>query len=126
MTAKKRTPPVPLARPRSRAKGSLRDIAIIHGATDDGAGARVLRFRNGAVSAGELRPVREGKPIGDRELVRLKPLHDELPICAVEVVHPGAASERDANGPARVTTDRYRRNWNAVFGQGRKKPALPN
>lgn len=123
-------------------KAAPRDIAILHGPTEDGAGARLLRFRGDTVTAGEIRPAREGQPIGQGELVRLKPLHRELPVCEVEVLHASTAPARDAEsgaesggetgaapeveraaqparqraGPARVSNRRYRRNWNAVFG----------
>jgi hypothetical protein len=89
----------------------------------------MLRFRGDSVQAGELRPAREGQPIGNGELVRLKPLHAELPVCEVEVLHAPdqdgtstesptapASSTRSGTGPARVSTRRYRRNWNVVFG----------
>jgi hypothetical protein len=125
---KKRTP-----------KAGPRDIAILHGPTEDGAGARLLRFRGDTVTAGEIRPAREGQPIGQAELVRLKPLHHQLPVCEVEVLHgsatqaPGdgtadgsessaptestAQPPRHRAGPARVSNRRYRRNWSAVFGE---------
>lgn len=120
MTKKAKPKPVP------------RDIALLHGPTEDGQGARLLRFREGSVQAGELRPVREGQPLGAGELVRLKPLHHQLPVCEVEVLHapakqapedaPDPAQTRSGTGPARVSTRRYRRNWNAVFGA---KPGGP-
>jgi hypothetical protein len=90
------------------------DVALLSGPTEDGEGARLLRFKHGEVYAGEVRPAREGQPLGQRELVRLRPLHDRVPLCAVDVLHaPDAQGER--SGPARVATERYRRNWDAVF-----------
>jgi hypothetical protein len=133
----KRTPKAAAA---ARAPGAPRDIAILHGPTEDGTGARLLRFRGDTVTAGEIRPAREGQPLGQGELVRLKPLHRELPVCEVEVLHasapPATESEsetesetgatpeverlgppaRQRAGPARVSNRRYRRNWSAVFG----------
>jgi hypothetical protein len=107
------------------------DIAILQGPTEDGLGARVVRVKDGAVSAGEVRPAREGEPLAQRELVRLKPLHAELPICEVEVLHGPAEPAPSANsssssskaspGPARVATDTYRKNWGTVFGAKRKR-----
>jgi hypothetical protein len=121
-------------------KAAPRDIAILHGPTEDGTGARLLRFRGDTVTAGEIRPAREGQPLGQGELVRLKPLHRELPVCEVEVLHaptapagdaeteteaestgapdlePAAHPARHRAGPARVSNRRYRRNWSAVFG----------
>lgn len=107
-----------------------KDIAILHGPTEDGEGARMLRFKEGNVYAGEVRPVREGQSVEHSELVRLRPLDPDLPVCEVEVLHtpqtpPQTQAQtqkaRPSNGPARFTTDGYRRNWGAVFGRGRDK-----
>src|ERR1035438_2766899 len=43
-------------------KDATFDVVMVHGATDDGAGAKVLRARPGRLDAGEGRPMREGKP----------------------------------------------------------------
>ena len=101
-----------------------RDVALLHGPTEDGKGTRMLRFKEGNVYAGEVRPVREGEPITS-ELVRLRPMHKEIPVCEVEVLHaPEAAAEtRESDGPARVSSASYRRNWNAIFGAQPKKRA---
>ena len=49
------------------------DVVLMHGPTEDGEGARVLRARPGRLDAGEVRPVREGKPLGGGgEIVRLE------------------------------------------------------
>jgi hypothetical protein len=98
------------------------DVALLSGPTEDGEGARLLRFRRGALYAGEVRPVREGQPLGQHELVRLRPLHDRVPLCEVEVLHaPEAQAER--NGPTRVASKSYRRNWHVVFGSSADKGA---
>jgi hypothetical protein len=91
----------------------------------------LLRFRGDRVQAGEIRPVREGQPLGKGELVRLKPLHRDLPVCEIDVLHSSTEGEpeqteqtegaRSSTGPVRVSTGRYRRNWSVVFG--RKQPA---
>jgi len=121
---------------KPKPKAETRDIAVLQGPTEDGKGARLLRFRGDTVTAGEIRPAREGQPIGplgQSELVRLKPLHRELPVCEIEVLHAPAASEADTesereseaaptrSGPARVSTRRYRRNWSAVFGESAER-----
>lgn len=109
--------------PRTRRKS---DIAILQGPTEDGLGARVVRVKDGTVSAGEVRPAREGEPLDQRELVRLTPVQEQLPICEVEVLHapepPAAGAAGKASpGPAQVATDTYRKNWSAVFGAKRKR-----
>jgi hypothetical protein len=107
-----------------------RDLAILQGPTEDGKGARVVRVKDGEISAGEVRPAREGEPVGDRELVRLTPLGDGGPICEVQVLHdPGKAQsestvdreDRSTHGPVRVANETYRKNWSAVFGGKRER-----
>jgi hypothetical protein len=114
---KKRPQPLPPATPEELPK----DVALLRGPTEDGKGARVVRFKEGAVFAGEVRPLRDGQPIDQHEVVRLRPLAGRGPLCEVEVLH-APAPRRENAGPARVASDSYRRNWNAVFGPpGRKK-----
>ena len=116
-----------MAKPRKQKPP--KDIAILHGPTEDGEGARMLRFKEGAVYAGEVRPVREGQSVEHHELVRLKPVREHSPVCEVEVLHapkPAPATDgddkrRSAHGPARVSNQTYRRNWNTVFGSKQKR-----
>jgi hypothetical protein len=118
-----------MAKPKPRKPKPPQDVAIVHGPTEDGEGARVLRVKNGALYAGEVRPVREGQPIEHHELVRLRPLRENSPVCEVEVVHePPAASAQKSRGqgPARVASDTYRKNWNTIFGAGKQKRARGN
>ena len=61
---KKKARPVPVPK----------DVALLHGPTEDGEGARVLRLKDGELYAGEVRPVREGQPVNEHELVRLRPI----------------------------------------------------
>ncbi|HMI93128.1 MAG TPA: hypothetical protein VK509_17275 [Polyangiales bacterium] len=103
-----------------------KDIAILHGPTEDGEGARLLRLKGGEVWSGEVRPVREGQPIEQHELVRLHPLHPGLPVCEIEVLHAPKATkstpeQRESSGPARVSNPRYRQNWNTIFGNPSRK-----
>jgi hypothetical protein len=112
-------------------KRKPRDLAFLQGPTDDGKGARVLRLKDGELSAGEIRPAKEGEPLADRELVRLTPLQEGAPVCEVEVLHgpaprppseaPAEAAGKPAPGPARVSSDSYRKNWSTVFGAKRKR-----
>lgn len=98
-----------------------KDIAILSGPTEDGQGARMVRIREGGeVSTGEIRPMREGEPLNQAELVRLHPLDATQRVCEVEVLHgpeapatsPSAAS---SPGPARVSNAKYRENWSTIF-----------
>ena len=112
-----------MATPKPRKRKPPQDVAILHGPTEDGEGARVLRLKQGTLYAGEVRPVREGQPIDSHELVRLRPLHEDSPVCEVEVVHDPSTADpkRRGQGPARVANDSYRKNWNAVFGGTKSK-----
>ncbi|MGD8862679.1 MAG: hypothetical protein PVI30_21895 [Myxococcales bacterium] len=121
---------------------SPRDVALLTGPTPDGEGAQLLRLKEGTLMAGELRPMRDGQPLNGAELVRLQPMHPEVPVCAVETLHApsttpstdgvrragrhdggrkAAARPSRRQGPARVSNDAYRKNWSAVFGARRKK-----
>jgi hypothetical protein len=107
-------------KPRPKAP---QDIAILSGPTEDGQGARVVRIREGNLSAGEIRPVKEGEPITHNEIVRLRPLDAERRVCEVEVIHAPAALPKEAavSGPARVSTPNYRKNWSTIFATKRKR-----
>lgn len=93
-----------------------KDLALLQGPTEDGEGAKILRFRDGNVSAGELRPVKEGQPLHSQELLRLRPVEGTPALCEVEVLHE-APKSRQHGGPARIATAAYRRNWNQVFAK---------
>jgi hypothetical protein len=109
-----------------------RDIAIVSGPTEDGQGARILRIREGELSAGEIRPVKEGESIAHAEVVRLRPTDAHPRICEVEVLHAPAKqakteqaktkqAEPERPRRARVATDSYRKNWDAIFDGKKKK-----
>ncbi|HEY3592734.1 MAG TPA: hypothetical protein VGL13_02630, partial [Polyangiaceae bacterium] len=107
---------------------------------EDGAGARILRARNGAIEAGELRPAKEGQTINRGELVRLSPRPDSPCFCNVEVLYKApsveapsspstaaeAATEPAMSGPAQVATERYRDNWDRIFGSAARRRSAPN
>ncbi|MDD9940470.1 MAG: hypothetical protein OXU20_05345 [Myxococcales bacterium] len=101
-----------------------RDLAFVHGPTEDGEGARIIRCRDGELLAGEVRPLKEGQAVNEQTLVRLRPVEPSSPVCEVEVVHDpaeaqGAQKARHRAGPAQVATDTYRRNWQQVFAGGK-------
>lgn len=118
---------------KPRRKKLPEDIAILGGPTEDGQGAHLLRVREGTITAGEIRPVREGEPITHSEVVRLRPLDADSRICAVETLHEPARADSakdprqlaaradQPRRPARVATDRYRKNYDAIFEGGGKK-----
>jgi hypothetical protein len=107
------------SKPRTKPK----DLAILGGPTEDGLGARIVRIRDGNLSAGEIRPVKEGEPVTHNELVRLRPLDAEQRVCEVEVLHAPQASNSDTpiSRRARVSTASYRKNWSAIFEAKHKR-----
>ena len=112
-----------------RSKAGGRDVALLYAPTDDGKGARVLRAREGAVETGEVRPVRDGQPLQQGELVRLSPRGEAPCLYDVEVLHDASAeakapadpsAETPRGRPAQVASDDYRMNWDRIFA-GRSK-----
>ena len=97
-----------------------RDVALIHGRTADGEGLRILRQREKQLELGEVRPLKEGRPI-QGEVVTLRPRANFPLLCdvstEVEARTPGGAEPARKSGPAQVASDRYRANWDAVFSR---------
>ncbi len=109
-----------------RKNGDAFDVVLMHGPTNDGEGARVLRARPGRIDTGEVRPMREGRPLlAGAEVVRLERRADAPALFDVHVecaVPPGNAPKRltpAQNGPAQVATPEYRENWELTFGARR-------
>jgi hypothetical protein len=114
------------------------DLVLIHGVTPDGQGLEVLRRRDGRIEAGAARPLKHGQPI-QGEVVRLKPRKEFPLLCDVEVELaaptpklPEAQSASEPTtvavrkGPARVTSERYRENWDAIWARPKKDEGLLN
>ena len=110
------------------------DVVLLHGKTEDGAGALVLRARPGRLEAGEVRPLQSGRPlVAGAEVVRLAPRGSTPNLYDVKVEYqaPGDADDKPtpaalvAGGPAQVATRAYRDSWDRTFGPGRRK-ALAN
>ena len=91
------------------------DVVMVHGRTDDGEGLKVLRSRPGRLDAAEVRALKEGAPILDGEVIKLSPRPESPALYNVQVQY-SAASDKAHAGPARVSTERFRRNWDTIFG----------
>lgn len=107
--------------------GDSFDVVLVHAKTTDGEGACVLRARPGKLEAGEVRPLRHGRPLGGGEIVSLSPrpespdVYDVRSVCEV----PGEAQSRTgSDGPAQVATEAYRDAWERTFGATRARAAL--
>ncbi len=103
-------------------KGAF-DVVLVHSPTEDGEGARVLRARPGRIDAGEVRPMREGRPlVAGGEVVRLERRADAPALFDVRVeyeVPPASAASHAQGGPPQVATRAYRESWELTFGSGR-------
>jgi hypothetical protein len=121
-----------------------KDLLLVKGPTDDGAGVHVIRARQERLELGTMRPLQDGRPI-DGEVVKVNP-HPEWPfLYEVETEFSTAPSEAPAPpdaeqssapprkpsaptrsaGPPKVATEAYRRNWDAIWNrQSRRRPVL--
>ncbi len=103
------------------------DVLLVGDAAGPGDAAPVLRLRNGAVEAGELRAAEEGKPILG-EVVKLTRRGEHARLFDVEVLArppgPSPSTRLGHKGPARVSSDAYRSGWDAIFAG--KDPSRPN
>jgi len=106
------------------------DVVLLQGATEDGAGYRGLRAREGRLEVAEIRPTRDGQPLQGAELVTLHPRPQFPLLCDVEVLYRREAAEPEKEpaasgtrheGPARVSSRSYRKNWDQVF-RGAPRP----
>lgn len=102
------------------------DVVMMHGQTEDGVGARVLRARPGRLEAGEVRPLKDGRPLVAGEIVRLERRSDNPQLHDVHVEHvikpsdvKATVSPADHSGPAQVATEAYRESWDRTFGERR-------
>jgi hypothetical protein len=105
-----------------------RDVAIVCGVSDDGQGVDIIRKRGERIEAGTVRRLEQGKPIHG-EVVRLRPRDQSPLVCDVEVEVPAQGrqeSPASTSGPAQVATENYRKNWDVIYGAGRKSGSLLN
>lgn len=109
-----------------RESSGSQDVVIVHGRTEDQQGLKVLRARPERIELGEVRPLKDGQPLAG-DIVQLKPRSGAPWICDVETqfssseLRSGSASGKAAPkhpGPARVATDAYRENWDAIWNRG--------
>jgi hypothetical protein len=92
------------------------DVVLLAGPTEDGEGIRVVRARDERLETGEVRPLKEGRPLGAGEIVKLAPRPGMPRICdVVEVVAKIEPGER-GSGPPKVATKAYRESWERIFG----------
>jgi hypothetical protein len=119
--------------------GDAFDVVLVHGATGDGQGARVLRARPGHLEAGEVRPLRDGQPIAPGgEVVRLVERSQAANVYDVKVDYaappapgptPAAAptpAKMAAGGPPQIASPAYRASWDRTFASKRQQRSKPN
>lgn len=96
------------------------DVLLVHGIDEDGDGVRVLRKRGEVLEAGALRPLRENEPLtGELVTLRRRPEFPLLFDVETKVRSPLARRTDTAarSGPPRVTSERFRRGWDAIWGK---------
>ncbi len=117
----------------STARETPRDLVFVESTTEHG--LAIVRLKSDAggdvqIEAGELRPIREGQPLHG-EVLKLTPRIENARLFDAEVLMPaplalsaGGPATSDApssktlghKGPARVTTEAFRTNWDGIFG----------
>jgi len=106
------------------------DVLFVHSPAESGEGLRVIRKRDETIEVGEIRAVREGQPLhGDLVKLKRRAEHERLfdveVLATREELHAAAPALGHA-GPARVATNAYRANWEAIFGASDEDDDLPN
>jgi hypothetical protein len=102
--------------PATATEAPAYDVVLVHGATGDGEGARVLRARPGQLEVGEIRPLRQGQPIASGgEVVRLVERPEGPLFYDVKVDYKAPAIAARTHGPAQVATPAYRDSWERTF-----------
>ncbi len=86
-------------------------------------------MRPGRLEAGEVRPLKDGRPIpAGGQVVRLAPrsgtphLYDVDVQC--EAPRPQGSGQADSVGPPQVATTAYRESWERTFGPTQVKALL--
>jgi hypothetical protein len=108
------------------------DVALVLGKSPSGE-VNILRKRADRLEAGTLVPLQEGKPLRG-EVVQLHPregsrLYDVEVHLSREELGPSlpqaqAAQSSALNGPAQVATDKYRKNWDAIYKRNQDRKLL--
>jgi hypothetical protein len=100
---------------------------MVVGVSEDKERAQVLRLRPESAELGELRPMRDGVPLGDGEIVELRSRPGSPQVYDVDVKHTSRASPTGSSaeqarepgkrtpGPAKVSTESYRAGWERIF-----------
>jgi hypothetical protein len=100
-----------------------RDLVYVYGPAPSGEGMGVLRSRTGRIEMGELRELREGRPV-QGEVVKLTKAKEHERLFDAETVYEPPTDARSGPGPAQVATEAYRSGWDRIFGArgGAMKP----
>jgi hypothetical protein len=102
------------------------DVLFVHTPLPGGDGYRVLRKRDETLQLGEIRTMKEGRPIHG-EVVKLKPREGEERLFDVEVLAEAPSPPADGRkGPAQVATNAYRTNWESIFARLPEGGEAPN
>jgi hypothetical protein len=97
------------------AAAAPKDLVLVGDRVSESGGYRVLRQREDRLEVGELRAMREGKPLTG-EVVRLHPTERHERVFECETLHEVEPTAKATPGPAQIATDKYRHNWDQIFG----------
>lgn len=115
--------PPPEPKPnKSLSSAKSGDVALICRVSDDRKSVDVLRRRGDTLELGTVRPLVPGKPLTG-EVVRLKPRKEAPLLCDVEVEWDARNASPAGGRPAQVSTDQYRRGWDAIYKERKKPPS---
>jgi hypothetical protein len=93
----------------------LEDVVLLLGDTEEGY-LRGIRRRGREMALAELRPLEEGRPLTEGEVVSLKSRAGSPALWDVEVHYAVPSVPAARKGPAKVASAAYRKGWDAVFG----------
>ena len=91
------------------------DLVYVHSPCESGDGYNIIRQRSDRLEVGELRTLKEGTPVAG-ELVKLTPRTGNERLFDCEVLVDNSPPRQPRNGPAKVSSESYRDNWDQIFG----------
>ena len=107
-----------------------KDVVWVHSPHPSGKGFNILRQRDQRLELGAIQPLEQGQAIHG-EVVRLHPREDAQNLFDAETLFSPEPDSSPSNapsrkGPAKVTSEAYRQQWDAIFGRRKTKNDAPN
>jgi hypothetical protein len=119
----KPVPAKPASEKENAGQTKPRDIAFVHGVSEDGKRFDIVRARDNHIEVGSIQALEEGAPIHG-EVVRLQQrpefplLYDvETQYSPERQARPNERSLQPRKGPAQVASENYRNNWALIWSK---------